>query len=94
MGALEWGIVVLAIYPLLQIPAVWYLSRRTEMDEETRQEPRRGYDTFHEASEEEDISDQWTDASTVPDGVTACASCGAHNDVAYAYCRDCTARLA
>ncbi|MDY6817587.1 MAG: hypothetical protein SVG88_02910 [Halobacteriales archaeon] len=94
MGLLEWGIVVLAVYPLLQLPAMWYLSYRTEMDEETRQEPRRGYDNFREIPAEEAAATESTaQSASLPDGIVACTACGAHNNTTYAYCRDCTARL-
>lgn len=84
-----WGAVLLVVYSLLQIPAVLFVSRYVELDEEERREPPvwgRGVGADVRQFERPDA----------PESPTArtCGSCGADNDPAFVYCRCCVARLA
>ena len=88
MSALVWGVLLLVLVPLLQVPAVFYLSRYVELEEGERVRPSEGtYVTYVGETEPGEADD-----SADGDG-TACSRCGADNDPAYEYCRRCAGSL-
>lgn len=89
MSSLVWGVILLVLVPLLQVPAVFYLSRYVELEEGDRVRPPEGtYVTYPGAVESSDAT-----GSSDRDGI-ACARCGADNDPEYEYCQRCAGRLA
>lgn len=92
MDALVWGLVVLVVFPLLQMPVIIYIARHIESDEEESSQPTRKYRTGPEYSRsiqsfDAELSEQ-TDSSTV-----VCPRCGTENDTDFTYCRNCVTKL-
>ena len=80
MAVPTWGIVVIALYSLLQIPAVLLIARYCEVDAgDLPTPPMRSY---------------WRadDPATEEPGVR-CERCGRRNDPGFARCRHCVAPL-
>jgi len=82
MAVPGWGLVVLVVYPLLQIPLALLVSRYFSRDDDDAGSPP--------PQEEYPLSIERPDA---PPGLTACVRCGTHNEDAYNYCQHCLARL-
>lgn len=78
------GLLVLVVYPLLQIPVVVYLARYVELGEgDSAPDPTAGYAVHREQSVREP-----------PPGFGAvCRRCGTANGSEFRYCRECVARL-
>lgn len=88
------GLLVLVVYPLLQIPVVLYLSRYVELrDGESAPHPAEGY-ALHADRDDGGGHPAHPEAPLPPDRGTVCGRCGAANGPEYRYCRDCVARLA
>lgn len=84
-----WAVLLLVVYPLVQLPVVVYLSRYVELGEgESPAGSPRGY-----AFAEENDGPLEPVAAAVGPGVT-CGRCGAANDADFRYCRNCLTRLA
>lgn len=77
---LPWSFAVLILYPVLQLPALYYLARRYDGDWEPMSDPTEGYD----------IHPRWAASG---DDAGTCLACGAANDATFTYCRECAARL-
>jgi hypothetical protein len=87
MSALVWGVLLLVVVPLLQVPAVFYLSQYVELEEGERVRPPEGtYVTYAGETEPRETADP-------ADEGTACPRCGADNDPAYQYCQRCAGAL-
>lgn len=87
MGLPTWALLLLVVYPLLQIPLVLYLARWFELDGDAPvPTPARTYWTGAGADESRAPS------VTTPAGL--CGRCGTENDPAFVYCRSCVAPLA
>lgn len=83
----DWALVVLVVYPLVQIPLVFYLARRFELDGDAPiVTPARAHWTGHAADE--------ADARTGGARPGRCRRCGTENDPAFTYCGNCLATLA
>jgi hypothetical protein len=81
MAVPEWGLLVLVVYPLLQIPLALLLARYVRRDDDRTEPP---------PPEEYPLA---VDRPSAPPGLTACPRCGAHNDDEFAYCQHCLSRL-
>lgn len=96
-----WGLVVLVVFPLLQVPLIVYLSRCVETDEELPPIWGRGYAFDPHPDFDTDDPNRSPATTAHPSAVTesaaravlACRRCGADNDPLYTYCRDCAGRL-
>lgn len=87
MGGL-FGLAVLVIWPLVQVPLLVYLARRYDLDaeDETPQAMApRGYSIVADAS---DAAEACVTAGRV------CRQCGTENDPSFDYCHNCVAPLA
>lgn len=98
-----WGIGVIAIYSLLQIPAVLFVARYCEVDSEDLPTPpmrARWRSGNPQQSQNSPATEQSTpgqaspdpDAPSGPDDVR-CTNCGARNDHSFVHCRHCVAEL-
>ena len=97
MGVLVWGLLVLVVFPLLQMPVIIYIARHIESDDDEVANPALKYWTDSEGSDSEynrsvrsfdtESSDE-TDSSTV-----TCPRCGTENDPDFTYCRNCITKL-
>lgn len=76
-----WGIALVAVVCLLQVPATHYLSRYFEVDEEDRDAGATPLE----------VADHLRDARAEESGV--CERCGTHNDLSSSYCVHCFSRL-
>lgn len=96
MSALVWGLIILVLFPLLQIPILIYVTRR--LDEEDPDDDALTPVTNHYwidpsdpqpmSSFDSDTTQSGTDSSTI-----TCPQCGTENDPLYTYCRNCVRRL-
>ena len=83
----DWALLVLVVYPLVQIPLVLYLARWFELDGEAPiVTPTRAYWTGQAASE------PYAQHSAPAPG--RCRRCGTENDPSFTYCENCVAPLA
>lgn len=83
----DWALVVLVVYPLVQIPLVLYLARWFELDGDAPvPTPTRAYWTGRAADE------RYGAAVEAPPG--KCRRCGAENDPGFSFCRACVTPLA
>lgn len=90
MGGPNWALIALVVYPLLQIPLVLYLARWFELDGDAPVvTPTRTYWTDGSADESGDGGH--VGRALRPPG--QCRHCGAANDPAFAYCRNCVGPL-
>ena len=85
MAVPAWALLLLVAIPLVQVPLVFYLGRRFELDGDAPlPTPTRAL---------------WTDGASVrAERVAAyqpgdCRRCGTANDPAYTFCGECLARL-
>ena len=83
MAVPYWAIALLVVYPLVQVPLVFYLGRRFELDGDgPLPTPTRAF---------------WTGEASA--GATAthepgrCRRCGTANEPTYTFCGSCLARL-
>lgn len=82
----DWALVVLVVYPLVQIPLVFYLARWFELDGDAPVvTPTRAYWTGRVAD------DRFDRSGTGRPG--RCPHCGATNDPTFSYCGSCVAPL-
>jgi ribosomal protein L40E len=92
MDVLVWGLVVLVVFPLLQMPVILYIARHVESDDEESSQPARTYWNGPEYSRSvqpfDTESSEGTDSSTV-----VCPRCGTENDPDFTYCRNCIAKI-
>jgi ribosomal protein L40E len=97
MGVLVWGLLVLVVFPLLQMPLIIYIARHVESDDEELPYPARKYSINSERIDSEynrsirsfdTESSEETDSSTV-----TCPRCGTENDPDFTYCRNCITKL-
>ena len=87
MAVPDWALVLLVIYPLVQIPLVLYLARWFELDGDAPiVTPTRAYWNGQTAAEP---NAEWR--RTRPG---LCRRCGAENDPGFTFCENCVARLA
>lgn len=97
MSALVWGLIVLALFPLLQIPILIYVARR--LDEEDPDDDNASTPiTNHywiDPSDPQPVAsfDSPTPKSEVDSSTITCPQCGTENDPIYTYCRNCVCRL-
>lgn len=82
MGFGTWGLFVLVVVPLLQVPGMYLLLRYVRRDEESDPSQPVG---------DEFVPIDPTERAT-PNTLT-CVRCGTENDLGYVYCRNCVARL-
>jgi ribosomal protein L40E len=93
MPSLFWGVVLLVLVPLLQVPAVFYLSRYVELEDgELLRAPEGTYVTYPGETAPRE-PEEAGEAEAAGDG-TACRHCGADNDPEYEYCQQCAGQLA
>lgn len=107
MGALMWGILVLVLCPLLQIPVIVYIARHLEVESDTESaaidtetddtnevlySPAQGYWVGPDHRQPIRSFDSGSREETGSSTIT-CPHCGTENDRAYTYCRNCVARL-
>ena len=93
------GILFLTLYCVIQVPAVLWISKYFELEDDEQVDPTGG--VFEEPSSRPHIPDQQYEAIHVPgeDGPppqsdrTTCAICGAENLPEYNYCQNCVAHL-
>lgn len=96
-----WGLLLLVVFPLLQIPLIVYLSRRVETDEKLPPVWGRGYAFDPRPGTDIDDPDRPPATATPPTRVTIsgaratliCRRCGVENDSLFTYCRGCVERL-
>lgn len=105
LTALDWGLVVLVCYSLLQLPLVFYLSRYVDTDGATLDHAVEFRSVEPEKSNPAPENDrQRADGPRSRDARTAdphrpepssiaCPACGTRNDPAFTFCRGCVARL-
>lgn len=87
MGLPAWGLAILVVYPLLQIPAVLLIARYCEVDVgDLPTPPTRAFWTDETPEEDDPVA-------SMASGVVRCSNCGEHNDPAFGRCRYCVARL-
>lgn len=86
MGGL-FGLAVLIVWPLVQVPLLLYLARRYDLD-------------FDDADLQERAPREYTVIAEAADAAEACATsgrvcrrCGTENDPSYNYCNNCVAPL-
>jgi len=79
--AVGWGLIVLVVYPLLQVPLALLVSRYFANDGGDDPPPEEEYPLTIERSE-------------APPGMAVCIRCGTQNDEVYSYCQHCLSRLA
>ena len=83
MATPDWGLLVLVVYPLLQIPLALAAARYVGRGEDDAADPP--------APEEYPLT---VERPSAPEGMVACTRCGTHNDESFRYCEHCLARLA
>lgn len=88
MSSLVWGVLLLVLVPLLQVPAVFYLSQYVELEERERVRAPEGASVTAPGAVESSNPAE----SSGGDG-TACFRCGADNDPEYEYCHQCAGPL-
>lgn len=97
-----WGVALLVLYPLAQLPVVLYLSRYVELrDGESAPHPAEGY-AFHGGDADGEpaghpvapTEGSVTAGDHADEAGVTCRRCGAANGVEFRFCRDCVARLA
>lgn len=82
----DWGVVVLVVYPLAQVPLILLLARRLKLDGSGPVvTPSMAYWTAEEPDP------QFPAASVTLPG--RCRRCGVDNDPAFTFCAGCLARL-
>jgi hypothetical protein len=92
-----WGLALLVVYPLLQIPAVVLIARYCEVDASDLPTPPMRAFWSDGTSETEDTASN--DAATAEGDpafaptVVRCDRCGETNDPSFGRCRNCVARL-
>lgn len=82
------GIAVLVVWPLVQVPLLLYLARRFDLRVDGPDAPARhpaGYSVVAEAA---DAAEACATSSRV------CRRCGTENDPNYNYCHNCVSPLA
>lgn len=89
----SWALVVLIVFPLLQVPAVLYLGKFCKLDEgETPgRPPAREY---WRPSEGDPEGTPGTGATEPAVPTTTCPTCGTENAAGFSYCGECAASLA
>lgn len=92
MNALGWPFLALVLIPVLQVPAVWFLSRYVELEDGELGHVPTGYAFAREPGQ------RHPDAATADDGQAApnvlrCSSCGVTNSRSYRYCKHCAGLL-
>ena len=82
----DWALLVLVVYPLVQIPLVLYLARWFELDGDAPiATPTRAYWTG------QDVDERYTAGQDTAPG--RCRHCGTENDPTYTYCENCVSPL-
>jgi hypothetical protein len=99
----DWALVLLVVYPLVQIPLVLYLSRWFELDGDAPiVTPTRALWTGQVPEEQGPAGDEEPRGAgerlerhvrPVDDRPGRCRRCGAENDPAFSYCGSCVAPL-
>lgn len=85
MAGVDWALVVLVGYPLVQVPLVFYLGRQFTLDGDTPVTATMAYWTGEEATVGRG---DW--GSPDPG---RCRHCGGYNEPDYTFCGQCAARL-
>lgn len=96
MSALVWGLIILAVFPLLQIPILIYISRHLEKDDPDEDGPTPGTNPYWiDPSDPQPMVsfDGGAPQSDVDTATITCPQCGTENDPLYTYCRNCVHRL-
>lgn len=91
-----WGIGVIAIYSLLQIPAVILVARYCEVDSEDLPTPpmrARWRSGNPQRSQDSQKTEESTPGQASADSDVRCANCGTRNDPSFARCEHCVAEL-
>lgn len=89
MALPAWGIAILVVYPLLQIPAVILIARYCEVDAADLPTPPMRAFWRDETPDDDAASDR---APVVAEAVR-CDRCGERNDPSFGRCQNCVARL-
>lgn len=85
MAGVDWALVLLVGYPLVQVPLVFYLGRRFKLDGDAPVTPTMAYWTGEEPTVGRA---DWREPEP-----GQCRHCGGHNDPDYPFCGHCLARL-
>ena len=85
MAGLDWAVVLLVVYPLIQVPLVFYLGRRFELDGDPPVTQAMSYWPGQPSTV--------GTAAQQPPRPGRCRYCGADNDPSYRFCGTCVARL-
>lgn len=95
MSMLVWGLLVLAVFPLLQILLLIYVARYLEEEsEEDRSTPATNHYWTDPNDPQPVVSfDGGTTQSGAEPSVITCPQCGTENNPLYTYCRNCVRRL-
>jgi hypothetical protein len=109
MGVLVWGLLVLVVFPLLQMPVIIYIARHIESREESphsvhrywtesgRSRSTRSFESkgkSESGSEGKSESESEGESSEKTDLSTiTCPHCGTENDSDFTYCRNCIEKL-
>ncbi|WP_221621678.1 DUF7577 domain-containing protein [Halocatena pleomorpha] len=96
MSTLVWGLLVLAVFPLLQIPILIYVARRLEEDDPDDDVPTPATNPYWiDPNDPQPMLsfDGGTSSSEIDPALITCPHCGTENDPIYTYCRNCVRRL-
>ncbi|WP_330632659.1 DUF7577 domain-containing protein [Halocatena halophila] len=95
MNTLVWGLVILVLFPLLQIPVLLYLARNMEPEEreESDQPPTPATSYWINPGDPQPFVDADREQSPSDSSVVRCPDCGTDNDPLYTFCRNCVTRL-
>jgi hypothetical protein len=97
MGMLVWGLLILVVFPLLQMPVIIYIARHVEVNDDGLLHPAGKSSTTAERIDSEynrSIRSFDTESSEEADSSTiTCPRCGTENDPDFTYCRNCITKL-